>query len=60
MMSRKFDPKFTPSPSVTLKLLFDLQLYTECQIIEKPLPPTCVMSFMNDPMAADHYGQPHN
>ena len=37
MTSHKFDPKLTPPPpSVTFKLLFYLQLYTEGHTIEAP------------------------
>ena len=37
-------------PSVTLKWLFHLQLYSDCQKrVNPPLPPSCVTSFMNAP-----------
>ena len=46
---KKFDPKLN-LPSVTLKCLFYLQLYTECHTIEYPPPHTGMTSFMNDPL----------
>ena len=49
MLSHKFDPKLN-LPSVTLKCLFYLQLYTECHTIEYPLSITGMTSFMNDPL----------